>query len=180
MTDVEIINDWLSNQYRTLENRPVYRLVWSEDIFENRLGTFRIFTESGLFIREVTEVRKVRKYNYIHHRWIFEIFAPGNITRNSETPDAENGDYVPVYVFESGTGIYLMPTRKVVEFLISALEGKIKRDELPSDEYLSEREIQAVEDSLDDHPNWFQTRPGDTRNAVFIKSPIDSKIESDK
>jgi hypothetical protein len=177
MTDVEIINAWLQGQYQTLENRPVYRLVWSEDIFENRLGTFRTFTPSGLFLRETTGVRKVRKYNYIHHRWIFEMFAPGNITRNPETPDASSGDYVPVYVFESGTGIYLPPTRKVVEFLISCLEGRVKRDELPSDEYLEDKELQAVEESLDDHPNWFQTRPGETRNAIFFEGFTEDKIK---
>jgi hypothetical protein len=156
----------------------VYRLVWSEDAFENRLGTFREFTDMGLFIREVTEVRKVRKYNYLHHRWIFEMWAPGNITRNPETPDAANGDYVPVYVFESGQGSYLTPTRKVVEFLISCLEGKVKRDELPSEEYLEERDVQAIEESLDDHPAWFQTREGPGRNAIFFKGRLD--IEGDK
>jgi hypothetical protein len=167
----------LANQYRTLDNREVYRLVWSEDCFENRLGTFRTFTQSGLFIREETGVRKVRKYNYIHNRWIFEVFAPGSVTRNPETPDASNGDYVPVYVFESGTGIYLPPTRKVVEFLISCLEGRVKRDELPTDEYLQDREIKEIEESLDDHPDWFQTRPGDARNAIFFKGFTEDKVK---
>jgi hypothetical protein len=178
MTDVEIINKDLLDKYRTIQNYPVYRLVWSEDTFENRLGTFREFTESGLFIREVTDVRKVRKYNYIHHRWIFEMWAPGSITRNPETPDAAGGDYVPVYVFESGQGSYLSPTRKVVEFLISALEGRVKKDEMPSEQYLEDREIKAIEESLDDHPNWFQTREGPGRNAIFFKGSLD--IEGDK
>jgi hypothetical protein len=168
MTEIEEINKELHDKYQTLEFKPVYRLVWSEDTFENRLGTFREFTKAGLFIREVTEVRKVRKYNYIHNRWIFEIWAPGNITANPETPDAAGGDYVPVYVFESGQGLYLPPTRKVVEFLISALEGKIKRDELPTDEYLQDREVKDFVDQMDDHP-YFQTRPGETRNAIWFK-----------
>jgi len=97
------------------------------------------------------------------------MFAPGNLVMNSEIPDSKNGDYVPVYVFESGTGMYLPVTRKVVEFLISCLEGKVRRDELPSEEYLQDREIQAFEESFDDHPSWFQTRPGATRNAIFFK-----------
>jgi hypothetical protein len=181
MTDVEIINGWLSDTYRTtVENYPVYRIVWSEDIFENRLGTYREFTESGLFIREVTEVRKVRKYGYIHHRWIFEIWAPGNLTRNPETPDAASGDYIPVYVFESGLGMYLPVTRKVVEFLISALEGKIKRDLEPTEEYLAEKEVAAMVESLDDHPSYFQTRAGPARNAIWFKGFDPQKIEGDK
>src|SRR5215831_8217323 len=180
VTDIEIINEWLTNRYTNLEKKPIYRLVWSEDIYENRLGTFRTFTEGGILIREVTEVRKVRKYNYIHHRWIFEMFAPGNITRSPELPDASGGDYVPVYVFESGTGTYLPPTRRVVEFLISALEGKVKRDELPTEEYLQDREIKQIEESLDDHPSHFQTRPGATRNAIFFKGFPATTIEGDK
>jgi hypothetical protein len=180
MTDVEIINAWLSDAYRTLDNRVTYRLAWSEDSFENRLGTFREFDENGTFIREVVEVRKVRRYNYIHHRWIFEAFAPGNVTRNPETPDADSGDYVPVYVFESGTGMYLPPTRKVVEFLISCLEGKVKKDEIPTEEYLQDREIKDFEEQMDDHPSWFQTRPGDARNAIFFKGFKADLIEGDK
>lgn len=104
------------------------------------------------------------------------MFAPGNITRSPELPDAGNGDYVPVYVFESGTGFYLPPTRKVVEFLISCLEGKVKRDELPSEEYLQEREVGDFIEQMDDHPNWFQTRPGDTRNAIFFKGIVDPDL----
>jgi hypothetical protein len=169
MTDIELINEWLGQTYVNLEGKVIYRLVFSEQIYENRLGTFRIFTEEGVFLREVTEVRLVRKYNYIHNRWIFEMFAPGNLTRDPTLPDASGGDYVPIYVFESGTGMYLPPTRKVVEFLISALEGKIKRDELPTEAYLQEREIKIFEESLDDHPSYFQTRPGPTRNAIFFK-----------
>ena len=176
MTEVEEINNELFAIYRTIEGRAVYRIVWSEELFENRLGTYREFTEGGIFIREATEVRKVRKYNYIHNRWIFEIWAPGHLTRNPETPDADNGDYIPVYVFESGTGMYLPPTRKVVEFLIAALEGKIKRDLIPDEEYIADREIQAVIESLDDHPSEWQTRAGPARNAIWFKGFNPEKI----
>ena len=179
MTEVEEINYELFAIYRTIEGRALYKIVWSEDCFENRLGTYREFTESGLFIREVTEVRKVRKYNYIHHRWIFEIWAPGNLTANPETPDAANGDYIPVYVFESGTGAYLPVTRKVVEFLIAAVEGRVRRDLLPSEDYIAEKEIQQVVEMLDDHPSDWQTRPGPARNAIWFKGFNPSKIESD-
>lgn len=169
---VDVLNKKLAGEYVTIDGHKIFRLVWSESTFENRYGTFREFTEGGLFIREVTETRRTRKYNYIHNRWIFEMWAPGNLTANRELPDAANGDYVPVYVFEDRGGNYLPPNEKVVRFLIAALHGKIKRDEIPSREYLEEREIQKTMETMDDHPSWFQTRPGDTRNAIWYPGGV--------
>lgn len=169
---VEGLNIKIGAEYVTIDGHKIFRLVWSEEIFENRHGTFREFTESGLFIREVTEVRRVRKYGYIHNRWVFEMWAPGNLTRNPELPDADSGDYVPVYVFESRDGNYLPPNEKVVRFLISALQGKVKKDEAPSREYLEEREISKQMEMMEDHPAWFQTRPGNTRNAIWYAGGI--------
>ena len=167
MTEIEQLNQRIGGEYRSIEGRALFRLIWSESIFENRYGTFREFTEGGIFIREVTEVRRVRKYNYIHNRWIFEAWAPGNLTKNPETPDTANGDYVPVYVFEDKNGQYLPPNEKVVRFIISAMHGKIRKDYIPSQEYIDEREIQRDVESMDDHPAWFQTRSGPGRNAIW-------------
>lgn len=169
---VDYLNAKLGGEYVTIDGHRIFRLVWSEDTFENRYGTFREFTEGGIFVREVTEVRRVRKYSYIHHRWIFEMWAPGNLTRNPETPDAENGDYVPVYVFEDRGGSYLPPNEKVVRFLIAALQGKVKKDEIPSREYLEEREIQKQMEVMEDHPAWFQTRAGESRNAIWYAGGV--------
>lgn len=167
LSEIDQLNRKIGGEYMSIDGRALFRLVWSEASFENRHGTFREFTESGLFIREVTEVRRVRKYNYIHNRWIFEAWAPGNLTRNIELPDASNGDYVPVYVFEDRGGNYLPPNEKVVRFLIAAVYGKVRKDEVPSQAYLEEREIQQSVESMDDHPSWFQTRPGEARNAIW-------------
>ena len=166
-SEIEALNNRIGSEYRSIEGHVLFRIIWSESAFENRYGTFREFTEGGLFIREVTEVRRTRKYNYIHYRWIFEAWAPGNLTANRETPDAAGGDYVPVYVFENKSGEYLPPTEKVVRFLIAAVYGKVKRDEVPSQAYLEEREIQSATEAMDDHPAWFQTRPGEARNSIW-------------
>lgn len=172
MTEIEELNSRIGAEYMTIDGRVMFRLVWSEEIFENRYGTFREFTSEGIFVREVTEVRRTRKYNYIHNRWIFEMWAGGNLVANPETPDAVNGDYVPVYVFEDKHGGYLPPNERVVRFLIAALEGKIRRDIMPSQEYLEEKEVDRMVESMDDHPSWFQTRPGDARNAIWYKGGV--------
>lgn len=171
-SEIDILNKKIGAEYVSIDGHKLFRLVWSESIFENRYGTFREFTEAGLFVREITEVRRVRKYNYIHNRWIFESWAPGNLTANRETPDTANGDYVPVYVFEDRGGNYLPPNEKVVRFLIAAFYGRVKKDEIPSAEYLEQKEIDRTVETMDDHPSWFQTRPGAARNAIWYAGGV--------
>lgn len=132
---------------------------------EHRRGWFRDYTESGLFIREVMDTRLTRKYNYIHERWILEAFSV--TAQSSEVPGTEGGDYVPVYVFNSSSDEPLPVTRRVLEFLIGCVNGRVEKDKVPSEEYTNFKEIEAMEDSLDDHPSEFSTRPGPQRNAVF-------------
>jgi hypothetical protein len=166
MTEVELINKELEAKYTDITGRVMYRLVWSDKIFEHRYGTYRDFTPSGLFIREVTETRLTRKYNYIKERWILEKWAPGNLTAHKETPDAINGDYIPVYVFETGKGDYLVPTMKVVQLILDFMVGKIRQDDEVSPEALEEKEIQYEIEAMDDHPSFSTFGP--TRNAVSM------------
>jgi hypothetical protein len=158
------LNKWLESYGRFDTGAPLYRLVWSEDIFEHRKGVYREHV-GDIFLREVVGVRLVRKYNYIHDRWIFEAYHPDG--GSPEVPGTElAGDYVPVYVFESASGGPLPVTRKILEFLIGAINGRVDKDNMPSEEYLREKDARKVEESMDDHPSFFSTRPGPQRNAV--------------
>jgi hypothetical protein len=152
-------------------NLPIYRLVWSEDIMEHRKGTFREFY-GDIFLREFNGVRLVRKYNYIHERWIFEAFSVEG--GSPEVPGSLEGDYVPIYVFESANGESLPVTRKVLEFLIGALNKRVTKDMIPSEEYLKEKSVGEIEDSWDDHPMHFSTRPGPQRNSIWYKGVKDA------
>ncbi len=164
MTEIEYLNNWLEEQGTSLAGQPIYRLVWSEKTFENRHGLFRDFTESGLFIREVIETRRVKKYNYIKERFILEKWASGSLTANPETPDALNGDYLPIYVFEDKKGTYLPPTRKVLEFILNFMKGNVSQDEEIDPRIIEEKETSYIMESFEDHP-YFRTS-GVTRNAV--------------
>jgi hypothetical protein len=54
-------------------DQPIYRVVWSSDQLEKRFGTFIDYVPgTNLFIREVTEVREVRKYPWLEPQWILE------------------------------------------------------------------------------------------------------------
>src|SRR5258705_8908463 len=58
---VEEVNNWLK-KYGSFDGMPKFRLVFANDQREKRLGTFCDYTSEGIFIREVTEVREVKKY----------------------------------------------------------------------------------------------------------------------
>lgn len=170
---IDHLNKWLLNREgRSLDGHQLYRLVWSDSCFENRYGTFREFA-GDLFIREVTGVRLVPKYNYIRERYIFEKWAPGSMTQNSETPDAANGDYIPVYVFESSNRKFLEPNKKVLTFLLDFMRGQIRTDREIPQELQDEKEIQYAVDSMDTHP-MFSTS-GETRDSVAYTRELKDK-----
>jgi len=175
MTEVEYLNKWLKDQGTSLEGKTIYRLIWSDSAFENRYGFFRDFTPGGLFIREVVETRKTRKYNYIHERWILEKWAPGNLTASKELPDAINGDYIPVYVFEDKKGNYLPPTQKALEFILNFMKGQVKQDEKIDPRILEEKEINYQIDTLLDSPDIRTFGP--TRDSVAYTRGLKSVPE---
>lgn len=105
-----------------LYNQPLYKLVWSTSELEMRHGTFREFCDD-VFIKEVTETRWTRKYNYIHDRWILERWIPPGLCGTiNELPLSGQGSYEPIYVFEDGNRQYLSPNPKVLEFIIDMAE----------------------------------------------------------
>lgn len=110
------IHDWLNKQERMLDGRPIWRLVWSENLTEKRHGLFQDWYGS-IFIREYRGIREARKYNYISERWILEKFNSCRAGDFSFSGDSA-GSYEPVWVFETGNGDYLAPTFKAVQFII--------------------------------------------------------------
>jgi hypothetical protein len=139
MTDketIEGINSRLHEMYRVLDGRPIYRIVFSGDELEKRKGIFRDF-QHGVFVREVEEVREIRKYWYIQPPcWVLEklIFMQGNQALkeiSEEIVGAENGTYEPLLPFRDGGGNPLPVNERVVNFILWQLHNPTKR--LPSD-----------------------------------------------
>ena len=61
--EIERCNKWLKDRYGADANgNPNWRIVWSDDQKESRLGKFTDYTPSGIFIRTVKEIREVPKY----------------------------------------------------------------------------------------------------------------------
>lgn len=76
-TELDYINSKLANSFgKTPSGEGTWRISWNPDRTEKRLGTFTDYTDNGLFIREVTEVREVRKYPWIGEYYILEKYVP--------------------------------------------------------------------------------------------------------
>jgi len=111
----------------TITGQAMWRIVWSEDQFEHRYGTYTDFTPSGIFIREVTETRYVPKYRqWIREKYVLERLVIIPEVSMSELP-ATKISYEPIYPFQTDSGEYLPPridASKFVIDLIYAAQGK--------------------------------------------------------
>lgn len=120
---VESINGLLVEHFGidTEGGDPIWRVVFSEDQFEKRYGTFEDRTASGLFIREVTEVRLVPKYKqWIDQKYILErlVVVP---EQNLEELLAAKKSYEPIWTFEDKDGGYLPPLFRACKFVIDTI-----------------------------------------------------------
>lgn len=149
------INDWLKKYGgNNPNNESNFRLVWSNDQFEWRKGTFNDFS-GDIFVRTTTEERYTRKYNYIHERWILEHWCPQELVKSEETPAVTNGDYEPVWVFEDKHFNYLEPTIKVIEFMFYCMmKNKPSTEQQIMNEIMikEDQEIQHFMDMIDTSP----------------------------
>ena len=148
-SDIDRINAQLAKVYglEVRSNRPVFRIVNSAKTTEKRLGVFRDFTESGIFIREVKEVREVLKYNYLKDTWVLEklVWIGG---RNPELPEARGYNYECMWAFLNAKKEPLYPHFNIVELFISLLlngprEKKTENDVMYEEE---QRKIKEAEE----------------------------------
>jgi hypothetical protein len=169
------LNKFLRESYgKTVTGKTNFRLVWSEDIFEKRLGEFNEFY-GKIFLRTIKGIRELRKYNYIHNRYILEGWIDGDLSSNGEVPEATHGDYAPIWVFEDNKNNPLTVTRKVLSFIIASIQGRVKRDDEIDEKTLEDLEIARTIESFDDHPADFSTS-GPTRNAIGYNKGLKNAI----
>jgi hypothetical protein len=126
---VEQINSQLRDEYGYHSvTKPYFRVVWSEDELEKRLGTFNDIV-NGIFIREVTEVRKVPKYKqWIQAKYLLEKLTVVPIFNQKELLE-ETFSYEPLWVFENKKGEYLPPRFIVCKFVIEQHLGRLGKSQ---------------------------------------------------
>jgi hypothetical protein len=105
----------------TVTGDPIWRVVWSEDQFEKRHGTYDDITPGGLYLRTVTGVRLVPKYRqWIEKKYVLERLVVVPEENMPELP-ATKVSYEPIYVFENGDGNYLPPKFIAAKFVIDTI-----------------------------------------------------------
>lgn len=133
---IETINRELHREYRVLDGRPIYRLVWSDSQLEIRNGLFSEFY-GHIFIRQVRQTKEVKKYWYLQSPcWMLEklTFIVGQQALKEmelELVQSRNGTYEPIYSFQDGNFNPLPVTRTVVDLVLWQIHNPTKK--VPSD-----------------------------------------------
>ena len=125
---LESLNRQLIDLYGidTITGQAMWRIVWSEDQFEHRLGTYDDYTPSGIYLRTVTEVRYVKKYPWIKEKYTLERLVVIPEVSMPELP-ATKTSYEPMYPFQTASGQYIPPSLISSRFIIDtvlAAQGK--------------------------------------------------------
>ena len=150
MEDIKIINRLLAERFGKLyDGRPIFRVVWSEDEFENRFGKYSVYA-GHVFMRQEVGMMRVKKYrNIAQERFVFERLItiaklPQEIVQ--ENPEAVKGSYEPLHVFKFppdaiDNGVYVKPSWNACESLAYfALYGRVKSaSERKDDQLLAEK-----------------------------------------
>lgn len=129
---VESINRQLIDLYGidTSSGQPIFKVVFSEEEFEKRLGTYDDFTRSGIYIRTVTEVREVPKYNqWIKEKYVLERLV---IIPDINLPEFthEKLSYEPLWIFQDNNSHYLPPRLDAAKLVIDTMYAALGKSSI--------------------------------------------------
>ena len=157
--DIRFINSKLENLFGkdVTFNVPRFRVVWAANQREKRLGTYRDFSESGLFLREVTEVREVLKYPYAQDKWVLEKFY-GNTNYEIKAQYS----YEPLWVFEDAKQQAVRPNLRAVLLLLHWYHNP---QPYLSPKSLEEEELKAFEAEVKYFEDYFHNMTPDLAHA---------------
>ncbi len=119
METVETINDTLEKLFGidTITGKPIFRVVWSDDQFENRRTEY---TDEGIKLLN-PEVRYLPKYRqYIQARYILERLVLVPFANMNDLPTMKQS-YEPLWVFQAGNGEALPPRIDACKLVIDTL-----------------------------------------------------------
>lgn len=126
---ITTINRQLSELYGidTSSMKPIFRVIWSNDEFETRVGEWNDYDKNGTLIRTITEGRLVPKYINKKDRYVLErLVAVPDI--NKDELAGNKVSYEPLWVFENiDDGTYLPPRIDMSQFIINTMLEAIHR-----------------------------------------------------
>lgn len=120
--DLNIINDRLINLFGidSVSGKCMWRVVFSDDQYETRHGTYNDFTREGIYLRTVTEVREVPKYQWIQQKYILEHLVAVPEINLGELPTAKMS-YEVIWVFADKHDNFLPPRIDACELIINTV-----------------------------------------------------------
>ncbi len=126
--EVARINLLLRNEFgiETTSDRPIYRVVWSNNEFEKRLMHYK---DSGIKLL-TPEVREVPKYKqWAADRYILErlSYVETDIKENQELT-VNKVSYEPIWSFVDNKLNYLPPKYEVCKIIIDTIHAAINGD----------------------------------------------------
>ena len=102
-------------------SEPIWRIVWSDDQFEKRLGVYDDITPNGIYLRTVKEVRLVPKYRqWIQSKFILERLVAVPDMNIEELPTVRLS-YEPIWTFQDANENFLPPKWDAIKFIIDTI-----------------------------------------------------------
>jgi hypothetical protein len=161
-SELEEINKRLLDIYGRYEDKPHFKLVWSEDEFENRWMTH---TNEGLELLN-PEVRYVPKYRpHTRNRYILEGIRV--VPTGVETDLVTKLSYEPMWTFNGKDGGYIKPIWRAIEFILKcAEEGQTGKKEILKDK-TKEEQLAELEEALFGNENSVNTALSHRSGVAF-------------
>ena len=138
-----------------LLGRPHFRVVWSDDQIERRMGTFHEFY-GDIFVRSRFGVDDVPKYQkYAEHSWVLErlTWIPRNLNKELVPLTDDGATYEPVYVYSTPPGDMAPPPMKALIFTIHCFRNPQKytpADFARADKEAEDKEVEDFVEIMDD------------------------------
>lgn len=164
MSETNAINDWLRANYgHTLDGKPIWRLVWSDEQLEKIKDTFTDY-QGPIYLRTVTEVREVPKYPFIKGRWMLEKIQFIDLKAEDSFVIDKKFSYECIFIFQDKFGNILPLNRDVIEIIIYFYLNRIRSTE----QDLSEEERKKDEAEKD----YFRQKIGENQQIPHLMDLI--------
>lgn len=153
---VDAINRRLAEEYRVLDGRAIYRIVWSDEQFEVRRGTFTDWYGHIMIRQEHNITREVKKYWYFDKpSWVLEKLVYFHNRKEMEEVAKElvqsrNGSYETVYRFYRASTKQNLPVNwRIAEFIVWRLHNPGEPVDVKKAQEIEEKEeVAYFEDQL--------------------------------
>ena len=121
---VDTLNNRMRDYYGIVSTGQAnWRLVWSNDQFEDRFGEYEDKTPEGIFIRRVKEWRRVPKYRqWIRDKWVLEALVE---VPHGTIELATKLTYEPMYAFPHIDRQPRVPIWDAIKLLIDSVNAKV-------------------------------------------------------